>query len=570
MPLGKAQTHAPSNTLAYPLSQKRKKGGKCFDFEKKMELQHSNESEEDKKVSASGSPSTCSPVSRPTTSARTHVFVIKLRRLLRALYAFVVLLLPCIAFVLIAFTGGSSQWGAQRVAGGGAGIGQLSSRKLDTYVYVSFVGQNCTCADLTTDSCVEAADYWKGTTYLSWANCGIEQLMLMIAAWELAKYGVFGGSTTFTRLLLITSLGAVATQALSLMIFMWGFHARQCGADSHYNSGSQLHWGFYGRSAELAGTLLLVFSILRRSGATRRGPPCSLLLQLLFLFSLGTLTSACVGWFRTGNRWSGTQYSCQCSSVVSATPVLFYCSMALFAIEWLVCCVEVVFVLMRAVDNLGVTIKFSSALSFIALSLHIAVAIVTMRCLKGVESRSQSGGAANFALGFSLAWYATVACAAGQALFFVLNSVYLLPSCCCGGSGRSPSASAPGSPSAATASCEEAPHIKKKLFRALWWDELRDDRTLAEEYRRFREREAQVGEEEEAASRGLAASPELQRSTSPTNNSSRQSPLLVVEGNKQPPSSGEGESANKLATLSPATHALPTQDKPYSVDEIEG
>ena len=225
---------------------------------------------------------------------------------LRTIYATVCLCGTLVAFVFMVFAITSHQWMYSYTATPGvSGIG--ATVDIDRWYDLSPFWGNCTCVTTHTSYCVEIADGFESSAYLSVTVLVGEALLVLVLAYELGLYGPYGGSHTFTRIQLILALVTLGTAILSIFSWLSVFFIEHCGDPSVSSLGQMsIGWPFYLRCGETAFLLLYVLYIVSQFSVPHRGPPAMPLLTVIVLLGVTITTTNSSGWMVASSASAGT------------------------------------------------------------------------------------------------------------------------------------------------------------------------------------------------------------------------------------------------------------------------
>jgi len=331
---------------------------------------------------------------------------------------------------------------------------------------VSPSGGNCTCVSTHVSYCAETADSFEATYYLGIVVMFSEVLVMLLLSWELGAYGLYGGSHTITRVALILTLLAFATQILSIISWVATYASKHCGDASFQEQGAALGWPFFLRALEMVLMGGYVFYTISMFPKTNRGPPSMPLLVMAVFYGLTAVTTFAPGWMTHNGLSYSTFAACSCGSfndACSGMTAMLALGLAFEALGVVAGLVTVFFTVLRAVDNEGATLKFATVSSGITLLCQV------------IGTAGAGAAASNSCGAFENNWPvgAMIAAVLCQFLFLVMNSLYMRR-------------------------FGEEGDVPMSVYQATWWTQLKDPRTLAHESREDDEQDDDDSEEDDA------------------------------------------------------------------------
>ena len=339
-------------------------------------------------------------------------------RFVRQLYAFIplVMLIICAICSTALLTG--TMWTRQT---GTASLTSLAWKEFSPSQGL------CVCKSLTQTSCGDADHYFNGVSNLDAMLLCVEFAMLCLLAWELAGFGVFGGPQFLTRAQLAFSLIAVASAGLSLAAFVATYLTRFCGSATFKRQGYQLGWGFYLRGVEILAIIGYVLLVGYTGLGANRGPPAIPLFVVLIIMCVSTFSSLSHSWMTSsdGTEGFGAFARCVCGNVTCSDEsrydsiLKFMLVVTIFQFVFFVLGCGIAF--LRAVDNLGTTVKMSQALGtagFVAAIINVIVLYTSM-------PYSTTCGTVVTTFEGSLSTYWLIACIVAGAIFLMMNGAYV-------------------------------------------------------------------------------------------------------------------------------------------------
>lgn len=428
-----------------------------------------------------------------------------LTRLVRTFYSFMTMVLCLFAFVASISMVVGYQWAHN------------TDKTTAQWTSVSVLGHNCTCDNLHESYCAESSDAFQGTSYLSLAVLVCEFLVGVVLTWELASFGVYGGTHDTTRLCLLFALVAMATQMLSLVAFHSAFAGQHCGDQSFEQQGYQIGWAFYYRAFELLLMVLYVLFTLRAFSTSTRGPPSGALLMIVVQMGLTGVSTQAHGWMfdSTQTKAFSTWESCLCEPLCDAVSGNMTGALVLLIFQAIFSVLASFFSSLRAVDNEGLTVKYNIVFSALALLCGIILSVFYMT---SVASGSTVCGSTSV---FDYQWTLNleIAVCVGLFLGIILNAILLKPTVL-KINGKEVALQEPVSApvhdnqtedekTMAKASDEEQQaqfEEQKKvaanlppilLYHTWWWFELKDPRTVSHERREGDESDLDSDSDEE-------------------------------------------------------------------------
>lgn len=358
-----------------------------------------------------------------------------------------------LSFILMVPAVFSLQWLSKVTSPGISGTG--STVDIDRWIDLSATYGNCTCVTTQVSYCLEKADAFQATGFISIASVCLIVVIVLLLAYELALYGPYGGSHTFTRVQLILALMALGTQILTLFAWASAFLVQHCGDAAFFETtGSTLGWPFFVRIAEAVMMLVYTLYVVAQFSKSHRGPPGIPMLAALFLSAITAVTTVSRSWMYNDNTKEnyGLFSSCVCPTAGGGFcngGTLWTLSLVFGIISFILAFITAFFACLRCVDSEALTLRFATISGILAL---IAEIVTLMTAIISGSSQTSCGtsnslNADGFLMGPPVGLVITAMIC--QLIFLVLNIFYSIG----------------------------------QNYRSYWWKHIKDARTKAHEAR---------------------------------------------------------------------------------------
>lgn len=271
----------------------------------------------------------------------------------RTLYQMVNMFAPIMALALAAATVSSSFWVVRKD----------TTNQFSTWSEITTFAGLCTCQSNFDVYCSTLRNTFQQISQMSGILIGCEVLLIGVLLFEFSFYGIFGGPEYFTRGTLILEVMCFATATLTVIQYGFVYTTSYCDAWSFQVRGFQIGWGLYLRCLESLGFFVVLCLTANAGFASSRGPPCSLLFLASVLFAMTCCSITAASWMTNSqNIVYGITSNCVCGPGCSQRTDLadlLSSTRGLTVFQCIVGVLTLFFVLLRAVDNVGATLKFS-------------------------------------------------------------------------------------------------------------------------------------------------------------------------------------------------------------------
>jgi hypothetical protein len=285
----------------------------------------------------------------------------------------------------------------------------------------------CQCISLRESQCGDQDHYFQGVTNIDILLLCVEMLMLVLLSWEIAGFGVFGGPQYLSRGQLALSLISMASAGLSLGAYLAAYLTRFCGRATFKRQGLQLGWGFFLRAMEILGLIGYVALVAYTGLGANRGPPTFSLLIVMIVMCASVFSTLSHSWMTTqdGTEDYGAFTQCICGLKACDDEAKFDSllkfNLVLTIFQFLAFVFSAFFTFLRAVDNVGGTVKMSQASAGAGLVICIVNLIVFVSSLP--YQTSCGGVTVEYEPGLAVNWFIGVIIAG--CIYLVVNGIYL-------------------------------------------------------------------------------------------------------------------------------------------------